>query len=131
MMQYPSAELVWAQEEPRNQGCWSYVNERLGVVCNELAELSGLGRNHDSPPDPDLEDLKLRTADNLHEEAMLNSVRLLFSAKAHWTRRLKYVGRHEYSASAPGTMVQHRASQQKIIQKALSQGYIDSYDYEH
>ena len=26
------AELVWVQEEPRNQGGWSHVRERLGTV---------------------------------------------------------------------------------------------------
>jgi len=26
---YPNAEIVWVQEEPRNMGCWAYVNDRL------------------------------------------------------------------------------------------------------
>eukprot|EP00656_Telonema_subtile_P057471 TRINITY_DN9463_c0_g1_i4.p2 TRINITY_DN9463_c0_g1~~TRINITY_DN9463_c0_g1_i4.p2 ORF type:complete len:115 (+),score=27.48 TRINITY_DN9463_c0_g1_i4:114-458(+) len=36
MMQFPAAEIVWAQEEPKNQGCWHFVNERVSSVCAEL-----------------------------------------------------------------------------------------------
>ena len=26
---YPNAEIVWAQEEPKNMGCWQYVQDRI------------------------------------------------------------------------------------------------------
>ena len=26
---FPNAELVWVQEEPKNNGAWGYVRERL------------------------------------------------------------------------------------------------------
>jgi multifunctional 2-oxoglutarate metabolism enzyme len=29
---YPEAELVWAQEEPRNQGAWSFLSSELGPL---------------------------------------------------------------------------------------------------
>jgi len=35
---YTNAHLVWAQEEPRNQGAWSYVRPRIEEV------LGGMGR---------------------------------------------------------------------------------------
>ncbi len=39
LWKYGDAEMVWAQEEPKNQGSWSYVQPRLEAV------LRGLGRD--------------------------------------------------------------------------------------
>jgi len=30
---YPNAEVVWCQEEPKNMGCWSYVQPRYAAAC--------------------------------------------------------------------------------------------------
>lgn len=32
LAQYPNADIVWCQEEPRNQGYWSFVHERIEDV---------------------------------------------------------------------------------------------------
>lgn len=32
---YPNAEIIWAQEEHKNQGCWTYIQPRF------LTTLSG------------------------------------------------------------------------------------------
>ncbi|KAI8999917.1 thiamine diphosphate-binding protein [Hyaloraphidium curvatum] len=37
MNKYPNAELVWCQEEPRNQGAWSFVRPRLLLTKTESA----------------------------------------------------------------------------------------------
>jgi len=34
--QYPSAEVVWAQEEPENMGAWRFIGPRIGDVLDEL-----------------------------------------------------------------------------------------------
>lgn len=31
---YPDAEIIWAQEEHKNQGCWSYVQPRMLTALN-------------------------------------------------------------------------------------------------
>lgn len=33
---FPNAEIVWAQEEPKNQGCWSYVRPRIETAISPL-----------------------------------------------------------------------------------------------
>ncbi|XP_059470554.1 2-oxoglutarate dehydrogenase complex component E1 isoform X2 [Neocloeon triangulifer] len=41
---YPNAELVWAQEEHKNQGAWSYVQPRFNTALNNTRSLSYVGR---------------------------------------------------------------------------------------
>lgn len=33
---YPEAEVVWAQEEPKNMGAWYYVQERIVTATRDL-----------------------------------------------------------------------------------------------
>jgi 2-oxoglutarate dehydrogenase E1 component len=33
---FPNAEIVWVQEEPRNQGAWSYVRHRIEYLMEKL-----------------------------------------------------------------------------------------------
>jgi len=33
---YPNAEVVWAQEEPKNMGCWYFVQDRILTATREL-----------------------------------------------------------------------------------------------
>ncbi|XP_050073647.1 2-oxoglutarate dehydrogenase complex component E1 isoform X4 [Anopheles maculipalpis] len=41
---YPNAELVWAQEEHKNQGCWTYVQPRFDTAINSTRDFSYVGR---------------------------------------------------------------------------------------
>merc|ERR1711971_865662 len=41
---YSNAELVWAQEEHKNQGCWSYVQPRFLTALNHSRDISYAGR---------------------------------------------------------------------------------------
>jgi 2-oxoglutarate decarboxylase len=42
---YPNlAEIVWAQEEPRNMGCWKVMSRRLPDILPEGVELGYVGR---------------------------------------------------------------------------------------
>jgi 2-oxoglutarate dehydrogenase E1 component len=52
LARYPAAELVWAQEEPRNMGAWRFVRERLldGDVAAGGRELRYAGRKESASP---------------------------------------------------------------------------------
>ncbi len=41
---YPGAEIVWCQEEPRNQGAWAYMGQRFEDVLTELGNACGRAR---------------------------------------------------------------------------------------
>lgn len=33
---YPNAEVVWAQEEPKNMGCWQYAQDRIMTASRDI-----------------------------------------------------------------------------------------------
>merc|ERR1711924_551130 len=33
---YPTAEILWVQEEPKNMGAWTYVGPRLATAMRQL-----------------------------------------------------------------------------------------------
>lgn len=46
-------EWLWVQEEPKNQGAWGHVKERLGTVLSglgERGEVEFVGRREDAVP---------------------------------------------------------------------------------
>jgi len=43
LQRFPNAEIVWCQEEPKNQGAWTFVDSRIEEV------LAGLGRPGERP----------------------------------------------------------------------------------
>jgi 2-oxoglutarate dehydrogenase E1 component len=48
---YPNvAEVVWAQEEPRNMGGWKVMNLRMPKLVPEGAELRYVGRPQRAAP---------------------------------------------------------------------------------
>lgn len=51
-----ASEFVWVQEEPRNQGAWTHVRERLDAlvkgVKGENAGVVFRGRKEDAVPAP-------------------------------------------------------------------------------
>lgn len=36
VLKYPNAELIWAQQEPKNMGCYAYINPRIMTATREL-----------------------------------------------------------------------------------------------
>lgn len=66
MERYPNAELVWCQEEPMNQGAWTYVRPRIETACRRNGADQGralryVGRQPGAAPATGL--LQLHTAE--------------------------------------------------------------------
>jgi 2-oxoglutarate decarboxylase len=45
-----AAQFVWAQEEPRNMGGWTFMRERLETLLDDSAKLSYVGRDASASP---------------------------------------------------------------------------------
>ncbi len=51
IQRYPKAKhFAWAQEEPRNQGAWTYISPRLQSQIAQGSELSYIGRSPSPSP---------------------------------------------------------------------------------
>lgn len=47
---YSNAELIWAQEEHKNQGAWTYVQPRFHTALNGTRSISYVGRPTGASP---------------------------------------------------------------------------------
>jgi 2-oxoglutarate dehydrogenase E1 component len=50
MNKYPNAKIVWAQEEHKNNGGWTYMKARLGTACNHHRKIGYVGRGASASP---------------------------------------------------------------------------------
>ena len=51
LKKYPNAqEIIWVQEEPRNRGAWTFMQDRLQTMIPEAAVLKYVGREAASSP---------------------------------------------------------------------------------
>ncbi len=51
LKKYPNAhEIIWVQEEPRNRGAWTFMQDRLQTMIPETAVLKYVGREAASSP---------------------------------------------------------------------------------
>jgi len=49
--EFPNAtEVVWCQEEPKNQGAWYQIRHHLQACISDLHELKYVGRAHSASP---------------------------------------------------------------------------------
>jgi 2-oxoglutarate dehydrogenase E1 component len=73
LARHPDAELVWAQEEPRNMGAWRYVRERFldGEVPDPSRRLPRyVGRPHEASPAPGSFKVHVQEQDALVKDAL-------------------------------------------------------------
>ncbi|KAJ0404496.1 hypothetical protein ATCC90586_007753 [Pythium insidiosum] len=71
--QYPNAEIIWVQEEPKNMGPWSFVAPRLQTVMKELEEtrsIAYVGRPPSASPATGQYELHLQEMKAIIEEAL-------------------------------------------------------------
>jgi 2-oxoglutarate dehydrogenase E1 component len=73
LARHAKAELVWAQEEPRNMGAWRFVRERF--LDGEVPDPEGrapryVGRPHQASPAPGSHKVHVAEQENLVNEAL-------------------------------------------------------------
>jgi 2-oxoglutarate dehydrogenase E1 component len=71
---YPAAEVVWAQEEPKNMGPWYYVQERIVTATRDLngapKQATYIGRKTMASPADGYADVHLREQNRIVEAAI-------------------------------------------------------------
>ncbi|XP_063228335.1 2-oxoglutarate dehydrogenase complex component E1 isoform X3 [Bacillus rossius redtenbacheri] len=67
---YPNAALVWVQEEPKNQGSWTYVQPRFSTTLNKTRSVSYTGRPTAASPATGSKMQHLRELEAFLDEAM-------------------------------------------------------------
>merc|ERR1712023_89915 len=64
LKKYPNAEVIWCQEEPMNNGAWSYVEPRMMTAlkkgCGDGRDVTYIGRNPAAAPGTGLMALHLK-----------------------------------------------------------------------
>ncbi len=74
LKKYPNAEVVWAQEEPKNMGAWSFIGPRIGDVMDAVGRPSNriryVGRPEMASPAEGYMKLHTRSQTALIEDAM-------------------------------------------------------------
>jgi 2-oxoglutarate dehydrogenase E1 component len=73
LARYPQAELLWAQEEPRNMGAWRFVRERF--LDDEVPDPQRrvpryVGRSAEAAPAPGSHKVHVREQEAIVAEAM-------------------------------------------------------------
>lgn len=104
VQQYYNAEIVWAQEEPKNMGAWSYVQPRLLTALRHCGEAAVDSTSSDE------------------DAAVINGSRR--SARhVNWAeKRVRYIGRSSAASPATASFAIHQQEMQDIIQAALEAG---------
>jgi 2-oxoglutarate dehydrogenase E1 component len=76
LARYPQAQLVWAQEEPRNMGAWRFVRERFldGDVPAGGRPLRYAGRKESASPAAGSHKVHLREQEAILEAALASDV---------------------------------------------------------
>ncbi|XP_066601304.1 2-oxoglutarate dehydrogenase complex component E1 isoform X2 [Prorops nasuta] len=119
---YPNAELIWAQEEHKNQGAWTYVQPRFqtalngvrGVTSGDTANngpssggwFNGWFSSSKSVEKPTVAQTEAQSADATEQKVKQRAVR--------------YAGRPTAASPATGSKMQHLKELKQLLDDALS-----------
>lgn len=104
---YPNAELVWAQDEPKNMGAWGYVQRRIHAAikaADALLRYAQLGQS-------------IVSGSTTANSATLSLFPVFVDRSPGWLshRYLRYIGRPTSAATATGSTHWHRVEEYRIL----------------
>uniref|UniRef100_A0AAG5D4Q2 2-oxoglutarate dehydrogenase complex component E1 n=1 Tax=Anopheles atroparvus TaxID=41427 RepID=A0AAG5D4Q2_ANOAO len=113
---YPNAELVWAQEEHKNQGCWTYVQPRFDTAINSTRDFS--------VQEEKLVQQKTGQGFNIPQGTFNSPTSGSAASKGRKvrisSRPLSYVGRPCGASTATGSKAQHLKELKNLLDDALA-----------
>ncbi|XP_014295481.1 2-oxoglutarate dehydrogenase complex component E1 isoform X3 [Microplitis demolitor] len=113
---YPNAELVWAQEEAKNQGAWTYVQPRFSTALNDTRDISSGSSSKSSGGW--LSGLFSSSKASTRSKSITENQRQKPTESK--SRCVRYVGRATAASPATGSKMQHL--------KELKQLFDDSFN---
>jgi 2-oxoglutarate dehydrogenase complex dehydrogenase (E1) component-like enzyme len=109
---YPNAELVWAQEEPKNMGAWAFVRPRLAAALRHYFSSSSSGDDEES------DDGNGEDSDDGDDVARLRRQERL-GARPRALREVRYVGRPPSASPATASFAIHQKESAEILEAAF------------
>ncbi|XP_035793893.1 2-oxoglutarate dehydrogenase, mitochondrial-like isoform X2 [Anopheles albimanus] len=113
---YPNAELVWAQEEHKNQGCWTYVQPRFDTAINSTRDFS--------VQEERLVQQKTGQGFNIPQGTFNSPTSGSAASKGRKvrisSRPLSYVGRPCGASTATGSKAQHVKELKNLLDDAMA-----------
>ncbi|XP_035906132.1 2-oxoglutarate dehydrogenase, mitochondrial isoform X2 [Anopheles stephensi] len=113
---YPNAELVWAQEEHKNQGCWTYVQPRFDTAINSTRDFS--------VQEEKLVQQKTGQGFNIPQGTFNSPTSGSAASKGRKvrisSRPLSYVGRPCGASTATGSKAQHLKELKNLLDDAMA-----------
>ncbi|XP_050464689.1 2-oxoglutarate dehydrogenase complex component E1 isoform X5 [Cataglyphis hispanica] len=112
---YPNAELVWAQEEHKNQGAWTYVQPRFHTALNGTPCVIGASETSESNRGwlADLFSSNKSTKSTIVSEQSTEPT----ESKQ---RTVSYAGRPTAASPATGSKMQHLKELKQLVDDSLS-----------
>ncbi|CRK95808.1 CLUMA_CG009261, isoform C, partial [Clunio marinus] len=115
---YPNAEIVWAQEEHKNQGAWNYILPRFETSLNSTRDIKPHG------PKESLSTRKSsaerQTNFNAPTEEEKEASKLIKMSRPTSIRTISYVGRVTAASTATGSKAQHTKELNALLNDATS-----------
>ncbi|XP_011258328.2 2-oxoglutarate dehydrogenase, mitochondrial isoform X2 [Camponotus floridanus] len=111
---YPNAELLWSQEEHKNQGAWTYVQPRFHTALNGTRSVIGASETSESDRGwlADLFSTKPTKPTIVSEQSMEPTVSK--------QRIVSYAGRPTASSPATGSKMQHLKELKQLVDDSLN-----------
>ncbi|XP_061936221.1 2-oxoglutarate dehydrogenase complex component E1 isoform X2 [Apis cerana] len=112
-VKYSNADLVWAQEEHKNQGAWTYIQPRFHTALNGTRSVSG-NTSYDSKDSRGWFNGWFSTKPTIVSEPLSKE-----SNKSK-QRTLRYVGRPTGASPATGSKMQHLKELKQLLDDSFN-----------
>ncbi|XP_022173086.1 2-oxoglutarate dehydrogenase, mitochondrial isoform X2 [Myzus persicae] len=106
---YPNADIVWSQEEHKNQGPWPYVQPRFHTVLNNTKTIRPSVKNSDGFFS---RIFSLRSNDGVTKTSL--------SDQKNPTQSISYAGRPTAASSATGSKMQHLKELKALLDRSFA-----------
>ncbi|KAL0107583.1 hypothetical protein PUN28_014709 [Cardiocondyla obscurior] len=114
---YPNAELIWSQEEHKNQGAWTYVQPRFHTALNGIRNVVDASNTNGQGWFAGLFSSKPTKTTIVSEPTPIKQSEESTESKE---RTVRYAGRPTASSPATGSKMQHLKELKQLVDDSLT-----------